>query len=145
MVKQLRITTKNKIRQLMILHATNSPTKLSRIMTHEGHRITRQSVDRHMQDIRAETQEYCYALAKDVYTETAEDEHLQLNKLIVHTYKAILECKPGTQMAMLVNAYTTLTQRRQYVMEDMVMDSSDGKWVQTYYPKENEAEQQCAA
>ena len=116
----------------MIRYATNSPTKIARIMTANGHKISQPTVHKHIQAIMADNQEYYYGLAKDTYKVTAEEEHIELNMLIEKTINALKECKPGAQMAMLLNSYVTLVQRRQYVMEDMSLYSSDKKWEKTY-------------
>ena len=130
--------TINEIKRLMILHATNSPTKLVHLMAQKGRRLSTQTVHKHVKKIRADIQEYCRDLAKDTYLQTAEDEHAKLNELIDQTFQSIKDCKPGAQRAMMLNAFIALNQRRQYVMEDMVMDSSDGKWEKTYYPDTEE-------
>ena len=118
------------IRQIMVHHATNSPTEVSQILkTDFNVNISVQSTHIWIKKIREAYDEYFYGVARDIYEQTAQTEHQDINEQIAQIKLDLQDVKPGLQKAGMINTLISLYMRRQYVMEDMVIYARNGKWV----------------
>lgn len=120
-----RIATEERLRQvryIMLHEGTDSATRISqRLKSRFNAVVSPQSAHRYVQLIREEGDLFFDSMARTVYTSTVRDEFQQINEAIVFTRSKMTKEVSGHGAAALDHALIALFERRQIIMEDMVM------------------------
>ena len=120
------------IRGLMIRHNTQSADTIHSLLdtlpADQSIDLSVSSVRTYINTVKDQYHTYFAQLASGGYSVMAQDEHEKLNRLINHFNKRIVDSKSDTAAAHMTNALLSLYERRQYVIEDMVIYPAVNNW-----------------
>jgi len=110
------------IRRLITHYVTDSPTQIQRLLEDElAIKMSKQTVSKYIKALQDDTYDMFGRLAKQGYADMSHQELIDLNRQIALNLAKSEEAKKGHELANLQHAFKALLERRQVVVEDMVI------------------------